>query len=314
MTNAVVKTADAAVQEPKKRARKPWNKRLGWTDVVLFIVLTLLALTILIPFYTSVVISFMSEQEYVRNPFSFFPKNPTLESYEALMIGGAIGNGYRNTLINVAFGLPLSMFLTCSLGYVLSRKGYPGRKLLFVFILITMLFSGGVVPGFLNIKELGLMNSRWSVILSGGLSTYNTILMMSYINSLPKSLFESAKLDGAKEFQVLFRIVLPLCKPILATLCLFYLVDKWNEWFLSMLYMSKNSMYPLQLQLRQIVNNSQLQIMNGAVSDSELTTRQTFSMGVKMAAVVVTMLPVMCVFPFLQKYFVAGITLGAVKE
>lgn len=303
MTNAI----------KKKRVKKPWNARFGLTDAVLFLILTVMALSILIPFYTSIVISFMSEQEYVRTPFSFFPKKPTLESYEALMIGGAIGNGYRNTLINVSFGLLLSMFLTCTLSYVLSRKGYPGRKLLFIFILITMLFSGGVVPGFLNIKELGLMNNRWSVILSGGLSTFNVILMMSYINTLPKALFESAKLDGAKEFQILFRIVLPLCKPIIATLCLFYLVDKWNEWFLSMLYLSKSEMYPLQLQLRQIINNSQLQILN-SVSDSELSTRQTFSMGVKMAAIVVTMLPVMCVYPFLQKYFVTGITLGAVKE
>ena len=294
------------------RRNKIRSKRFSIMDVILFLVLTAFAITIVFPFYTSIIVSIMSEHEYLRNPFTLIPKAPELSSYETLINQGNIISGYRNTLIHLALGMPLSMFLTCTLAYALSKRYFPGKKLLFVFIMITMVFGGGTVPAFLNIKELGLINSRWSVVLSNGIGTFYVILVMNYIQTLPVSLFDSARIDGANEITILTRVVLPLSKPILATVGLFYMVDKWNEWYGSMLYLNKASLYPLQLELKQIIANAQI-LDDVMMTDSMYRSMPTFSMGIKMAAVVLTMLPIMCVFPFLQKYFVKGVTLGAVK-
>lgn len=295
-----------------KHVKKVHNQRFTLMDAILLVLLTAFAVTIVFPFYTSIIVSIMSEHEYLRNPFTLIPKAPELSSYETLINQGNIISGYRNTLIHLALGMPLSMFLTCTLAYALSKRYFPGKKILFVFIMITMVFGGGTVPAFLNIKELGLINNRWSVVLSNGIGTFYVILMMNYIQTLPVSLFDSARIDGANEITILTRVVLPLSKPILATVGLFYMVDKWNEWYGSMLYLNKASLYPLQLELKQIIANAQI-LDDVMMTDSMYRSMPTFSMGIKMAAVVLTMLPIMCVFPFLQKYFVKGVTLGAVK-
>lgn len=226
-----------------KRAKKVHNQRFTLVDAILLLVLTAFAVSIVFPFYTSIIVSIMTEQEYLHNPFTLIPKNPDLSSYETLLNQGNILSGYKNTLIHLALGMPLSMFFTCTLAYALSKRYFPGKRLLFIFIMITMVFSGGTVPAFLNIKELGLINSRWSVILSNGIGTFYVILMMNYIQTLPVSLFDSARIDGANELTILTRVVLPLSKPILATVGLFYMVDKWNEWYGSMLYLNKASLY-----------------------------------------------------------------------
>ena len=295
-----------------KHVKKVHNQRFTLMDAILLVLLTAFAVTIVFPFYTSIIVSIMSEHEYLRNPFTLIPKAPEFSSYETLINQGNIISGYRNTLIHLALGMPLSMFLTCTLAYALSKRYFPGKKILFVFIMITMVFGGGTVPAFLNIKELGLINNRWSVVLSNGIGTFYVILMMNYIQTLPVSLFDSARIDGANEITILTRVVLPLSKPILATVGLFYMVDKWNEWYGSMLYLNKASLYPLQLELKQIIANAQI-LDDVMMTDSMYRSMPTFSMGIKMAAVVLTMLPIMCVFPFLQKYFVKGVTLGAVK-
>ena len=295
-----------------KNVKKVHSKRFTIMDAFLLLLLTAFAITIIFPFYTSIIVSIMSEHEYLRNPFTLIPKAPELSSYETLINQGNIISGYRNTLIHLALGMPLSMFLTCTLSYALSKRYFPGKKILFVFIMITMVFGGGTVPAFLNIKELGLINNRWSVVLSNGIGTFYVILVMNYIQTLPVSLFDSARIDGANEITILTRVVLPLSKPILATVGLFYMVDKWNEWYGSMLYLNKASLYPLQLELKQIIANAQI-LDDVMMTDSMYRSMPTFSMGIKMAAVVLTMLPIMCVFPFLQKYFVKGVTLGAVK-
>lgn len=289
------------------------RNRLSALDVVLFVILTLLGLAIILPFYNAIMISFVTEAEYFRSPFILFPKDPTLEAYRTLLETGSILNGYGNTLYHIAVGLPISMFITFAMGYVLSRPEFPGRKLLYLFVLITMLFSGGMVPSFLLIRSLGLMNTRWSVILSCLLSTYYVVLVTNFIRALPASLLESARLDGASETTILLRIVLPLSKPIIATITLFYAVDKWNEWWNSMLYINRMEMYPLQLILQNIINSYQTAQDTEIASADAINRLQTFSMGIKMAAIVVTMLPIMLVFPFLQRFFVKGIMIGAVK-
>ena len=293
--------------------RRYSRSRLTLMDAVVGTILTLMALLVILPFYNAIMISFVTESEYFRNPFILFPHEPTLEAYTTLLDTGNILAGYGNTLIHIAIGLPISMFITFALGYVLSRPAFPGRRFLYVFVLITMLFSGGMVPSFLLIRSLDLMNTRWSVILSCLLSTYYVVLVTTFIRSLPGSLLESARLDGASEATILVRIVLPLSKPILATIALFYAVDKWNEWWNSMLYINRMEMYPLQLILQNIINTYQSATDRNIASADALNRLKTFSMGIKMAAIVVTMLPIMCVFPFLQRFFVKGIMIGAVK-
>lgn len=299
------------INAPRRRAYR--RSAISAMDIVLLILLTLMGLLVMLPFYNAIMISFVTEAEYLQTPFVFFPHRPTLEAYRSLLETGAILTGYGNTLIHIFIGMPISMFITFSLGYVLSRPAFPGRRLLYIFVLITMLFSGGMVPSFLLIRSLGLMNTRWSVILSCLLSTYYVILVTNFIRSLPDSLLESARLDGAGEPRILLSIVLPLSKPILATIALFYAVDKWNEWWNSMLYINRMAMYPLQLVLQNIINSYQLAQNQDVASADALARLKTFSMGIKMAAIVVTMLPIMLVFPFLQRFFVKGIMIGAVK-
>ncbi len=196
------------------------------------------------------------------------------------------------------------------MGYALSRRKYPGKKLILMLVLFTMIFQGGIVPLYLVMKDLHLTNTIWSIILCSGMNTFYMILMYNYFQSLPDSLVESARLDGAGEWTILFQVILPLSLPIIATVTLFYSVDKWNEWFNAMVFVRKAEIQPLQLILRSMILDSQ--VANEAAATVAIEDR-SFSSGIKMAAVVVTMLPIMCVYPFLQKHFAKGVMVGAIK-
>ena len=203
------------------------------------------------------------------------------------------------------------MLLTTVLAYGTSRGDYPGKRIIIGGILFTMLFNGGIIPLYLQMKELGLTNTIWSVVLAGTVNVFYFVIMRNYFQSLPESLIESARLDGAGEGRILFHIILPLSKPIIATLTLFYLVDRWNEWYNALIFIRDTEMQPLQLVLRSIVMESS--IVNNVTSAAAMEQMKNFDMGVKMAAVIVTILPVMCVYPFLQKHFAQGVMVGAVK-
>ncbi len=289
------------------------KKRKDPLEITAYIILTLFGLVIAIPFWNVLVVSITGQAEYLRaGGLLLFPKEPTLDSFARLFKNGLLWTGYRSTLTVVAIGLPINVLLTFCMAYGLSRKGWPGRKLVFTLVLITMIFNGGIVPMYLQMKSMKLLDSLWSVILAGGLNTFYVIITKNFIDSLPESLIESARLDGANEWTVLFKIIIPLSKPILATIVLFYAVDRWNEWYNSMIFLTSPSKFTLQLVLRNIVINSEMQgaaATSGAVSASGAT----FSMGIKMCAVIMTMLPIMCVYPFLQKHFAKGIMLGAIK-
>ncbi len=297
----------------KENTRKrPLRNRFETMDAVILAILLILALTIVIPFLSVIAISFATPQEYLSSKLLLIPRHPTLSNYKTLFADGRIWVGYRTTLLILILGVPLNIFLTTSLAYALSRNQFPLKKFFLYAILFTMLFNGGIVPLYLLMMDLNLTNSIWSVILAYGVNTFYMIIMRTYFQSLPDSLMESARLDGAGEWQILFRIVLPLSKPIMATVILFYSVDRWNEWFNAMIFLRSNDMVPLQLVLRSMVLEATAQ--RTMMASSAVTTKSTFSDGLKMAAVIVTMLPIMCVFPFLQKYFVKGIMVGAVKE
>ena len=287
--------------------------RFETLDVILCIILSLFALMIIVPFINVIAVSFTTSAEYARTPVLLFPQSPTLENYKALISDARIGVGYRTTLLMLVLGVPINLFLTSSLAYGLSRSNFPGRKFLFYFVLVTMLFNGGIIPVYLLVRDLGLMNTIWSVILTGGINTFYMVIMRNNFQSMPESLIESAKLDGAGEWRILFQVILPLSMPIIATITLFYTVDRWNEWYYTMLFIRKNNLQTLQLVLRAIVLESQMVSELENASSTVMDKAARFTMGIKMATIMATILPIMCVYPFLQKYFTKGALVGAIK-
>jgi putative aldouronate transport system permease protein len=286
------------------------GRKIDPVDVLLFVLLTGWGLIIVVPFLNVVAISFTSQREYLETPLLLWPKAPELKAYAEILKDNRIATGYRTSIFILLIGVPLSLFLSSATGYALSRRHYPGRKFFLYFVLFTMIFNGGIVPTYLIVRSLRLTNTIWAVILTGGMNTFYMILMFNYFGSLPESLMESARLEGAGEWTILFRIVLPLSLPIVASLTLFYTVDKWNEWFGAMIFIRKNSLQPLQLVLRSIVFDSITTTENAAAM---VFIDRPFTTGIKMAAVIVTMLPIMLVYPFLQKHFAKGVMVGAIK-
>jgi putative aldouronate transport system permease protein len=303
---------DTSIQAEIKRVSQTKKKRnkIQLLDIVLLLILIGFAFTIVFPFINVVGISFATQNEYLKSTVLLIPKAFTLENYKALFQDGRIWIGYRTTLLILGLGLPINMILTTSMAYGLSRPEFPFKRFLIYFVVLTMLFNGGIIPMYLLMKQLHLINTIWSVVLAYGVNSFYLIIMMNYFQTIPNSLMESAKLDGAGEWAILFRIILPLSMPIIATMTLFYAVDRWNEWFNAMIFIRRGDLVPLQLALRSIVIDSQMsEQMN--VSNVQM---EKFSEGMKMAAVIVAMLPIMCVFPFLQKYFAKGMLVGAIKE
>lgn len=292
-----------------KKSRKGLHNRFELMDLVLLILLVILAAMIVIPFISVIAISFATQKEAAESPLMLIPMKPTIDNYYRLFQDPRIAIGYKTTLMLLLLGVPLNIFLTTSLAYGLTRTNFPGAKFIFYAILLTMLLHGGIVPTYLLMLELGLSNKIWSVIFAYGVNTFYFIIMRTYMTSLPESVMESAKIDGAGEWRIMFKIILPLSKPIIATVLLFYSVDRWNEWFNSMIFLRRNDLIPLQLVLRNIVMETS--IVNSLSIAGPRVPR--FTEGIQNATIMVTMLPIMCFFPFLQKYFVKGIMIGAVK-
>lgn len=296
-------------QVKSRKSRRNFTNRFELLDLILLILLTGWALMIIIPFVNVLAVSFATQKEYMDARVLIIPKNIILDNYIALFQDGRIWTGYRTTLTYLLIGVPINMFLTTTMAYGLSRP-LPFRRFFIYFIVFTMMFNGGIIPLYMLMKELKLINSIWAVLLGAGLNSFYLIIMRNYFMTLPDSLIESAKLDGASELRILASIVLPVSLPIIATIILFYSVDRWNEWYLSMIFIRKNNIVPLQLVLRAIVMENQA---SRQFSASLTETDLRFTEGMKMAAVFVAMLPIMCVFPFLQKYFVKGVLIGAIK-
>ncbi len=288
------------------------NRKITTGDIILAVLMILWGIIIAYPFYNSVLVSFMSEAEYMRHPFALFVSKPTITAYEEIFGDSKFFNGYRSTLIILAIKLPISVAITAAMGYALSRKRFPFSKLINNMTVFTMYFGGGVIPMYLLMKQYGLLGKYASVIIVGIFGVYNMILIKNFFYTIPDSLEESAKIDGANDLQIFIRIYAPIAKPILATVSLFVAVGIWNEWYNAMIYLTDSSKWPLQLVLRDIINTATSNIKED-MQGEELIQKETFALNVQMAAIVVTMLPIMLVYPFLQKYFMSGITIGAVK-
>lgn len=236
----------------------------------------------------------------------------SLRAYQEVLRNPFLINGYRNTIFYVVAGTTINVVLTSVAAYVLSRRQFMLRRPISLMITFTMFFSGGMIPTFLTIQRLGMYNTSWAILLPTAISVYNLIVMRTNIEALPPSLEESARLDGANDITILFRIVLPLSMPIVAVMILFYGVARWNSWFDAMIYLRDRDRFPLQLILREVlIGATQTQLLSDVADDS---VRPGLEQLVKYATVMIATLPVLCIYPFLQKYFVKGMMVGAVKE
>ena len=288
-----------------KPAKRPWNTG----DVLVAVALTLLAVIIFVPFYNAVVISLESNRGYALHPVSPWPTEFTTKNFSYVLEKGNMITGYISTILITAVGTVLSMSAMVMMAYVFSRHSFPGKKLLFAVVLFPMFFSGGMIPTYLQFKSLGLIDSRWAIILYCGVSTYNIIILKNGFEQTPVELEEAAKIDGANDLTVFFRVMLPLQGALLATFTLFTAVGYWNEWFWSMLLINSTRKMTLQTVLRSIVAESAA-YSDIAAGDTDV---DIFTNGVKMAAVIMTTLPIMLFYPFLQKHFVKGVLVGSVK-
>ncbi len=284
------------------------KRRLGIFDILNYAVMVLLALVILFPFYNAIIISFLSEKE-LANFNGIWPGSLTLDAYKVILNDKWVFNGYKNSILITALGTIYTLFITATCAYGFSRTHIMGKSLIFKIFVFTMFFGGGMIPSYILIKDLGLMNKLLALILPSGMSVYYMLLMRAFFINIPSGIKEAAMLDGAGEWTILFRIILPLSKPIIATVALFVMVDYWNAWFNAMLYIKSADKRPLQLALREIINSG-ASTSSLLLQNIEKLSTQSYTM----ASVVVTMLPIMCVYPFLQKYFVKGIMIGGVKE
>ncbi|GIP33662.1 carbohydrate ABC transporter permease [Paenibacillus sp. J2TS4] len=241
----------------------------------------------------------------------WFPHGFNLEAYKLVFDNPMIKTGYMNTLFIVVVGTAINVFMTALGAYGLSRQNVMWKNPIMFFIVFTMFFSGGLIPTYLLVTNLGMLDTLWALIIPGAVSAFNLIIMRTSFQGIPISLEESAKLDGANDFTVLFRIVLPLSMPVVAVMILFYGVGHWNSWFSAMIYLRDRELFPLQLVLREIlITNSTDSMMTNVGAVDKMPIGET----IKYATIIVATIPILLLYPFLQKYFVKGVMIGAIKE
>jgi putative aldouronate transport system permease protein len=302
----------------KTHAVKPKNKiREGSmiATVAMYILAGIFAFICIYPMYYVLILSLSDPSYAITMRVFLFPKGFNIDSYKILAMDPQIWSYYRNTIMYV-FGYTGLMLVTCTLGaFPLTFKGLPGRKIVNLYLLITMFFSGGLIPTFLLILRLGLYDTPLALILQGGFSVWNIILVKSYFSTVPETLREAARIDGANVYQILFRIYLPLSIPIMAVIAVYTVVVAWNAWFNANIYLPHIKWQPLQLYLRRmlILLQSPGEILDEAAAEAFVKMQLTYAQ-LKYAMIIFTSLPVLFSYPFFQKYFMKGIMLGSLKE
>lgn len=296
-----------------KRVKKYRVGQRSTLDIVIAVILGFMTLAAVFPFYQVVLLSFADMASYAKHPLYLLPYCFDLTGYKTIFEDPMFFTSLGVTLFITLVGTSLNMFLSVMGAYVLSRKYLMGRKVILNLIIFTMLFNGGLIPTYLVIKNLKLVNTVWAMILPCGISTYYLIIMKNYFMSLPDSLLEAARLDGASEWSILTRVVLPISVPFMATFILFYAVERWNEWYLANLYINKSALYPLQTYLRNVLI-SMSNTLNDIAKQFMQGHAKVNSTAVQMATIVVATVPILCVYPFVQRHFVKGVMVGGIKE
>ncbi len=293
------------------------KKRITQDKLVYFInyiLLGLLLITILYPLVYVVSASFSSGEALASGKVRLFPVELTLLSYKTVFEYDAIWIGFVNSIIYTIVGTLVSMVLTLLAAYPLSRDDFRGKKVLSSLFLFTMMFSGGLIPTYMLVKNLGLMNTMWSIILPTAVSAYNVIVARTFFNqTIPKELLEASQMDGCSDFRFFSQIVIPLSKPIVAVLCLWIAISLWNGYFNPLIYINEESKYPLQLVLRRILLMSQVNFANANIDPARVAANRYLSQMLQYSTIIISSLPLMILYPFIQKYFVKGVMIGSVK-
>jgi len=290
-------------------------------DVANYIILAMIMFVVAFPLWFVIVASFSDPTLVARGRVLLWPKNATLDMYRQILENTAIWTGYKNTIIYTLMGTSLNLFVTFTCAYTLSKKTLPFRQTISFYFLFTMYFGGGMIPTFLLIRDLGLIDNRMVMILPGAMSVYLLVITRTYfMNSIPEELYEAARIDGQSDIGMFLKIALPLAKPIIAVMALFYGVGHWNAFYGALIYLRNRSLYPLQIILRSIlIQSQQLHInpdimMSASLEEVEHMARLVhIAEGMKYALVFVACAPVLVVYPFLQRFFVKGIMVGALK-
>jgi len=277
-------------------------------DIFSYGIVTLSAILCLVPFLYVLVYSVTPYSEYLKHPLNLIPSYLEFGAYKQLLTMPLMFSGYKVSITITVLGVIINIFLMLISAYPLSKKDLKGRNVVLIFITFTMFFNGGMIPNFYLVRSLGLYNTVWSLILPSALGAYNLILMKNFIAAIPESLEESATIDGANEITILFRIIVPLSMPAIATFIIFQAVYQWNSFFSAILYTTKRNLWPLMLIIRElVVDDSNLP----AGTDADVVNVTNFTK--QMAAIIIATLPILAVYPFMQKFFVKGIIVGSIK-
>lgn len=299
-----------AAKQGRSRMKKSPAERVGMTFV--YLVCILAGVLTIVPFLYVVAGSFATEKELVERAFFIIPRTISTNAYKYIINDGSIFRGLVNSFFIMIAGTFVNMLFTATMAYPLSKSWLRGRNLVLNVIIVTMLFSGGMIPNYLVVKNLQLLDSYWALILPGAINAFNLIIIKNFFQELPQELEEAAKIDGCSDVGIFVKIILPLSKPALASVGLFYAVSHWNDFFNSLIYLNSTAKFPVQIILRQIVLLAQGASADGSSIDFGAGGTPP-ELAVKMAATVVATIPILCVYPFVQKYFEQGVMVGAVK-
>ena len=281
-------------------------------DLVINIIAVVIIVVVLYPLLFTLAASFSDPDYVVNGEVTIYPKGFTLEPYKMVFQNSDIWTGYRNSILYTVVGTITSLVLTFCLAYTLSRKDMPHRRALTLNILFTMYFNGGMVPTYMLVRDIGLYNTFWAVILPVAINTYNFIVARTFFeNSIPREMYESAMIDGSGDIRTLVSIVLPLSTAILAVLVLYYAVDYWNAYFNALIYLNDDNLYPLQIIIRNILLIGQTEQMGS--NSVGMGDKLKMAEAIKYSVIVVSSVPVLLIYPFVQKYFTKGVMIGAVK-
>ena len=281
-------------------------------DIINTLLLVLIFVIILYPMYYVLIASFSNPDKVLTGKIFLLPKGFQLESYKTVFSNSEVMNGYLHTILYATVGTLINLFVTLTAGYALSREDLRGRKPITLFFIFTMFFSGGTVPTYMLVKNLGLLNTFWAMVLPNAMSVWNLILCRNFFEgNIPKELLEVSTIDGCRNDYFFLKIVLPLSKALIAVMVLFYAVGHWNSYMQPLLYLSDRSRYPLQLVLKNILISSQPDASLAGMTDRAELYKQTEML--KYALVVVSSVPMIALYPFVQKYFVQGVMVGSVK-
>ncbi|MCU6792581.1 carbohydrate ABC transporter permease [Paenibacillus sp. WQ 127069] len=285
------------------------NKRYNAADIFICTILLLSCIITILPVWHVFSVSFSGPDAVYHTSLMLYPKELTLQAYKYVFSTPTLIRAFGITVIITVAGTLINLLFTISGAYALSKRDLPGLNMFMVFLVLVMTFHAGIVPGYLNIKNLGLLNSLWAMMLPGAVNAFYLILMRNFFMDLPKEIEESAKIDGCNELSLIVKIVIPLSTPVIATIGLFYGVGHWNEFFKGVFYMSDSSKWPLQVLLKTIVFDQNF----SDLASADTTNIRIEPANIQSAAIVFATVPILLVYPFLQKYFVKGIVMGAVK-